>query len=365
MGSAMMDMSIDVSGLPIDTSEPVLVTGANGYVASWVVKGLLDAGVTVHAAVRKPDDAHKVGHLLKLAENAPGQLKLFAADLLSPHSYEKAMAGCTVVLHMASPFIRNVSDPMRDLVKPALEGTRNVLNSAGQHSDVRRVVLTSSVAAIYSDAVDVESRPNGIITEAQWNDTSSKTREPYSYSKTLAEREAWHIAQAQQQWRLVTINPALVIGPALNPHPSSDSFTIVKQMISGTGRFGLPKIGVSVVDVRDVARAHIAAAFLPDASGRHILASEDTDTLSLATSLRPRFGAQLPLPSRGLPKALVYAIAPLIGLDRGYVQRNVEHVLRADASKSRRDLGMTYRPAQESMEDMVQCILGGEPNSPK
>ncbi|MDN6234357.1 MAG: NAD-dependent epimerase/dehydratase family protein [Bifidobacterium crudilactis] len=358
MGSAMMDMSVDVSGLPIDTTAPVLVTGANGYVASWVVKGLLDAGVTVHAAVRNPKVEHKVGHLLRLAEGAPGELRLFAADLLKPRSYEKAMQGCAVVFHMASPFVRKVSDPMRDLVKPALEGTRNVLNSASEISEVRRVVLTSSVAAIYSDAVDVERRPGGIITESQWNDTSTTTREPYSYSKTLAEREAWHIARAQHQWRLVVVNPALVIGPALNPRPSSDSFTIVEQMIGGTGRFGLPRIGVSVVDVRDVARAHIAAAFLPDAHGRHILASEDTDTLALAKSLKPRFGNSLPLPDRAIPKALVFAAAPLIGLGRGYVRRNVGHVLRADSRKSRQELGMRYRPAQESMEDMVQSMLG-------
>jgi dihydroflavonol-4-reductase len=360
MGSAMMDMSVDASALPIDTSEPVMVTGANGYVASWVVKGLLDAGVDVHAAVRSPQDLHKVGHLLKLAEQAPGHLTLYGADLLSSHSYDAAMQGCRVVFHMASPFVRNVDDPMHDLVKPALEGTRNVLNSASEQSTVNRVVLTSSVAAIYSDGIDVEHRPDGIITEEQWNDSSSTKREPYSYSKTLAEREAWHIAKQQQRWRLVTVNPALVIGPALNPHPTSDSFAIVEQMIGGVGRFGMPKIGVSVVDVRDVARAHIAAGFLPEAHGRHILASEDTDTLTLAKSLNPRFGGRLPLPSSGLPKALVWAVAPVIGLGRDYVRRNVGHVVRADASKSRRDLGMQYRPAQESMEDMVQTMLAAK-----
>lgn len=352
-----MDTSIDVSGIPMDTSKPVLVTGANGYVASWVVKGLLDAGVSVHAAVRNPGDRNKVGHLLDIAKGAPGRLELFAADLLDPGSYAAAMEGCSIVFHMASPFVRDVSDPMRDLVEPALEGTRNVLGTVCDVPDVRRVVLTSSVAAIYGDAVDVEQRPGGIITEEQWNDTSSTDREPYSYSKTLAEREAWHMVQSQDRWKLVTINPALVIGPALNPHPTSDSFTIVRQMIGGTGRMGLPRIGVTVADVRDVAKAHIAAAYLPGASGRHIIAAEDTDTLALAQSLRPRFGSSLPLPGRSLPKALVLAVAPMIGLSRAYVRRNVGHVIRADAGKSRRELHISYRPVQESMEDMVEGLL--------
>ena len=148
---------IDLTGIPVDTTAPVLVTGATGYLGSWVVKGLVDAGATVHAAVRDPEATSKVAHLKRAAEQAPGTLKLFAADLLQPGSYDEAMAGCGVVIHTASPFVRNVDDPQRDLVDPALEGTRNVLDGIGRTPSVRRVVLTSSIAAMFGDAADIEN----------------------------------------------------------------------------------------------------------------------------------------------------------------------------------------------------------------
>lgn len=116
-----------MNDLVIDTDSPVLVTGATGYVAGWIVRDLLEAGVTVHAAVRDPHNAAKLAHLTGMAEKAPGSLKVFAADLLDEGSYEAAMAGCGIVLHTASPFTSAIKDPQKELVDPALEGTRNVL----------------------------------------------------------------------------------------------------------------------------------------------------------------------------------------------------------------------------------------------
>ena len=128
-----------------------MVTGATGYLGSWVTKGLLDAGVTVHAAVRDPPEHEQGGPPEPQAEQAPGTLRLFAGDLLQPGSYDQAMEGCTVVIHTASPFIRAVEDPQRDLVAPALQGTRNVLAGVGRTPSVTRVVLTSSIAAMYGE----------------------------------------------------------------------------------------------------------------------------------------------------------------------------------------------------------------------
>ena len=174
-----------------ETSAPVLVTGATGFVAGWLVKRLLEEGFTVHAPVRDPASQTKVGHLTALAETLPGALKLFKADLLTPGSYSEAMAGCGVVFHTASPFTSKITDPQRDLVDPALKGTQNVLTSANETASVTRVVLTSSCAAIYGDTRDVAKAPNATLTEAQWNETSSLDHQAYSYSKTVAERAAW------------------------------------------------------------------------------------------------------------------------------------------------------------------------------
>lgn len=360
-----LDSTIDLSGTPVGTASPVMVTGATGYLGSWVTKGLLDAGVTVHAAVRDPQNASKVAHLNRLAEQAPGTLHLFAGDLLRPGSYDQAMEGCSIVIHTASPFIRAVADPQRDLVAPALQGTRNVLAGVERTPSVTRAVLTSSIAAMYGDAVDIRRYPGRIVTETCWNTTSSLSHEPYPYSKTLAEKEAWRLAERQDRWSLVTINPSMILGPSLNSAPTSDSFSTIRMLIDGTTRLGAPRVGISVVDVREVAQAHIAAAFLTEAHGRYITSAEDTDVFALTSTLLPRFGGSLPLPRRAAPRPVVIALAPALGQTRTYIRRNVGHAVRVDASRSRLELGTRYRPAQASMEEMVEQMLArqGKPSS--
>ncbi len=357
--------SSSTPGFTIPTDAPVLVTGATGYVAGWIVKRLVEAGVTVHAAVRNPKDVAKLSHLTAMAQAGPGTVRFFAADLLQPGSYAKAMAGCAVVFHTASPFTTSVKDPQRELIDPALLGTRNVLDEASKTPSVQRVVLTSSCAAIYGDAADCADAPGGVLTEAVWNTTSSLAHQPYSYSKTLAEQEGWRLAKLQSQWQLVVINPSLVVGPGTNPHATSESFNIVRQLGDGTMKAGAPRAGFGVVDVRDLAQAHLAAAFLPGAEGRHIVSGHNTDLLAVGQSLLPRFGDRFPLPRRALPKWLVWLVAPMSGLTRKFVARNVNHVFRADNSKSRKALGMTYRPLQQSMEDMFGQMVDAGIVKPK
>jgi nucleoside-diphosphate-sugar epimerase len=342
-----------------DTSAPVMLTGATGFVAGWIVKGLLEAGVTVHAPVRSPHDPKKVGHLQKMADDSPGEIKFFQADLLESGSYEEAMQGCSIVFHTASPFTSNIKDPQKELVDPALLGTRNVLESANKNDTVKRVVLTSSCAAIFGDSADVAKAPGGILTEAVWNTTSSLRHVPYSYSKLVAEKEAWKIVEAQDRWDLVVINPSLVIGPGTNPNATSESFSIMKQMGDGTLKMGAPRWGLGVVDVRDLAQAQIAAAFQPDAKGRHILSGADTDILEIGACLLEKYGDKYPIPQRALPKWLLWLVGPMINknMTRKAVTLNINHPWKADNSKSIRELGVNYRPLQESAEDMFQQLI--------
>ena len=339
----------------------VLVTGATGYVAGWLVKALLDAGCTVHAAVRDPGDAAKTAPLRALAEAAPGEIRFFKADLLQDGAYDAAMAGCRVVFHTASPFAVSVRDVTRDLLDPAIKGTANVLHAADRTESVTRVVLTSSVAAVYGDNADILAAPGGRIDESMWNETSSPARNPYSYSKTMAELEAWKIARAQSRWRLVTVNPALVVGPALHGKPSSESFRIVKAMGDGSLMAGAPRWGVGAVDVRDVAAAHVAAGFSAGAHGRNIVAGHETDMFAMAQELVPKYGARYPLPRVPAPKWLLWLASPLLpGLSHETVSRNVDVPWRADRSKAMRELGLTYRPLRASMEEMfAQMIEAG------
>lgn len=346
--------------MQINTTSPVMVTGATGYVAGWIVKGLLEAGVTVHAPVRNPDATGKVQHLLDIAAASSGGIKFFKADLLIEGSYAEAMQDCSVVFHTASPFTLTVKDPKKELIDPAVKGTRNVLDQASRTESVSRVVLTSSCAAICADAIDCAAAPNGILTEKIWNTTASLEHQPYAYSKTLAEQGAWKVAEAQSQWDLVVINPSFVLGPALNAAPTSETFSIVTQLGDGTVKAGAPRVGMGMVDVRDSAQAHIAAAFVPQASGRNIISGHNGDLLELGLVLQDKYGTDYPLPKRAMPKWLIWLAGPFTGISRKFVTRNVNVEWKADNSKGRRELGVTYRPLQETMEDMfAQMIASG------
>jgi nucleoside-diphosphate-sugar epimerase len=344
----------------IDKTKPVMVSGANGYVASWVVKRLLDEGITVHAAVRNPDNKEKIAHLNEAAKNAKGKIKFFKSDLLTPGSYKEAMEECELVYHTASPFTLDIKDPQKELIEPAVNGTENVLNSANEVSTVKRVVITSSCAAIYTDAIDTVNAPGGILTEEVWNTTASIDYQPYSYSKTLAEKKAWEMAKNQSKWDLITINPPGVFGPPLNPHnTTSESINILKMLGGGEMKMGVPKIGIGIVDVRDLGEAHFRAGYTPEAQGRYLTSAHETDFLEMGTVLLPKYGANFPLPTRALPKWLLMILGPMANklFTRKFIRNNVNIPWRADNSKIKKDLGMTFRPLLETMEDSFQVLI--------
>jgi nucleoside-diphosphate-sugar epimerase len=328
-------MTIDYSAGPSDG--PVLVTGATGYVAGWVVKLLLDRGVEVHACVRDPDNAAKVMHLRKMAEGAPGKLRLFKADLLDAGSHEAAMQGCRIVMHTASPFLalNKVSDFQRDFVDPALKGTRDILETASRVRSVKRVVLTSSTVAV----VDIAATPDEVRTEASWNESATLEAQPYPYSKVLAEREAWKIANAQNSWKLVVINPAFVLGPGTTPNQTSASFDHIKALSDGTYSQGAPPVRTGCVDVRDVAEAHMRGAFIEAAEGRNIVFGEALSFSDMGRILREEFGEEgwkfPPDPPAG------QAIRPW----------------QVDNAKSKAALGMNYRPLRPAIIEMFRQMV--------
>lgn len=340
-----------------DRSKPILVTGGTGYLASWVVKLLLDDECIVRTTVRNLADKDKYAHLTHHAVRSKGSLQIFEADLLHPGSFGEAMKDCQLVIHTASPFkISGIKDGQKELVEPALEGTRNVLNTVNQTESVERVVLTSSVVAVYGDAVDLAKTKNGIFTEEHWNFSSSVNHQPYSYSKTLAEKLAWEMQGKQNRWDLLTINPGFIMGPSLSKRTDSTSIDVMMQLASGKFKTGVPSGKMGVVDVRDTARAHILAAYKSNASGRHICVSDEKDFLDFANVIRQKY-PQYPLPKSYVPKWLFGLIAPFIGFTRKYVKLNIGIDLRFDNSYIRKDLGLEFTPFEKTISDHFEQLL--------
>lgn len=335
----------------------VLVTGASGYLGSWITREFLAAGWKVIGSVRDRNSAAKVRHLQELPEGLPGELELLEADLLSPGSFDAAAEGASVVVHAASPFaVGTVEDPEGELLRPAVEGTRNVLAAASRSSTVERVVLTSSVVAVHGDAADIRNSDRGYFSEEDWNHSSSLGHQPYNFSKVEAEREAWRLSE-EAAWRLVVINPGFILGPSLSARSDGTSATLLRRLLSGEFARGVPALAFGVVDVREAARAHFEAAVRDNASGRHILVGTQASFLEMAQTVEHLYPGRHRVPQKEVPKPLLYLLAPKLDLSWKYIRRNVGIPLRYDNRKSKDALGIFYRPLEETLRDHRDQLL--------
>jgi dihydroflavonol-4-reductase len=331
----------------------VCVTGATGYVASWLVRELLERGVAVRGTVRRVAGADHLRALPGAAEH----LELVEADLMAPGAFEPAVRGCAVVFHTASPYLIQVDDPQRELVDPAVNGTLGVLRACGAAPDVARVVLTSSMAAV-TDEPD-ESR---VLTEADWNETSTLQRNPYYFSKTQAERAAWRFMQQETpRFDLVALNPFVIMGPSLSPGLNVSN-KIIADLVNGAYP-GIVSMTWGIVDVRDVAHAHVRAAEVQAAKGRYLLVQEPAVSMrTIVGWLREAgYGNGTGLPSRAMDNAIGNLLVRLnsylqpAGIG-SYLRTHIGRVPRYDAGKARTDLGITLRPTRETVLDTARDL---------
>ena len=331
----------------------VLVTGATGYIGSWVTKYLLEKNYTVRIAVRSKINTKKYQHLLDIAEKTNGNIEVFEADLLKENSYDEAARGADAIMHIASPFTLRYKDAQHDLIEPAIKGTSNVLNAATKSGTVKRIVLTSSVAAVYGDNIDMRNQGLTEFTEEHFNTTSSATHQPYSFSKVSAEKKAWEIAKKQNYWKLVVINPSFVMGPSLANTSDSESINFMKDILKGKFFFGAPDLSFGFVDVRDVAKAHLLALEKENAEGRHILSESEMNVMELSKVIGKNFKGKYRLPLMKAPKPILYLVGGLFGVTPKFVKWNVGYPLKLNSSKSRESLGLKYRNFDETVVDMV------------
>ena len=252
------------------TTETILVTGASGFIAKHIILKLLNAGYSVRGTLRTAHRGAEIiaavtPHLTNAANLA--NLTFAEADLEQDKGWAEAMAGVAAVMHTASPFPIAQPKNADDLIRPAVDGTLRVLRAA-QAAGITRVILTSSSVAIMGGAL-----PPGkaAFDEADWSDLARPGSTAYEKSKTLAERAAWDYAQANGM-ALTTINPTLVVGPPLDDHYGS-SVSLIARILRGKDP-AVPRIGLPVVDVRDVAEAHLRALQTPASIGQRIIAAE-------------------------------------------------------------------------------------------
>jgi len=334
-------------------TEQVLVTGANGHVGYTLCQHLLAAGYRVRASIRDASDTTKAAPLIQLGCEVVG------LDILDEAGFVSAMEGMSGAFHVAAVY-RNISDnPEAEIVRPAVEGARNAIVAAAR-AGVRRLVLTSSTRAVGGTAPGGPAR-----TENDWNDSATHA---YARAKTVAERDAWSLAE-QLDVDLVVVNPGMVLGPGFRRH--TESTMMFQHLIDE--RFPMaPKWLMSTVDVRDVATAHRLAFETKSARGRHLVINEHATTFDMcgmARQIDPSLKAVKPLPK------MMEGLLPLFdwldctihrrprALTLEFINEFRHHDERYDNAKARTELG--WKPAfdlRTSITDTLAWICTHQPD---
>jgi dihydroflavonol-4-reductase len=325
--------------------ETVLVTGGSGFVAGWCIERLLKAGYAVNTTVRSLNKEARVRETLSAyAPDAadPARLRFFAADLMADAGWVEAVDGCRYVLHVASPLSGDDGiDDEATYIRPARDGALRVLTAAVA-AGVERVVLTSSMGAVAYGHPKSRYTSGKPFDEQDWSDPTKKDASAYVRSKIIAERAAWDFMKTDGgKTQLTVINPAGIFGPAMSKD-FSGSLNLIVGMLRGA-MAGLPPIGFSVVDVRDLADLHLLAMTKPEAAGRRFPAGgEFLWFADVADILRKELPAEMTrkIPTRQAPAWLLR----IMGLWNPQV-RALNHMLNRSREMSQdAALGLGWKP---------------------
>lgn len=348
-----MSTEASARGKAVAHSETVLVTGGSGFVGVHCILALVRAGYRVRTTVRSLDREPGVRDMLARGGAEPGEaLEFQAADLMSDAGWADAAAGCTYVLHVASPFPGTQPKDENDLIRPAREGALRVLKAA-RDAGVKRVVLTSSFAAIGYGRKQL-TRP---YTEEDWTDPAGPVS-AYVKSKTLAERAAWEFIEREGgDMELAVVNPVAVLGPVLG-NDLSTSVELVRRLLTGATP-GLPKVTFGFVDVRDVADLHVRAMTSPDATGQRFLAVSDAvlTVPEMAAILRERLGeAARKIPRMILPNWMVRAAA-IFDPSLREISTRLNNHREVSNAKAKKVLGWTSHSNADLLEATARSLI--------
>ncbi|WP_405866320.1 NAD-dependent epimerase/dehydratase family protein [Streptomyces sp. NBC_00005] len=333
--------------------ELVLVTGGSGYIAGWCIAELLRRGYDVRTTVRSAGREQSVTDAVSSVVDPAGRLGFAVADLTADEGWDEALKGVDHVLHVASPLGGAASDDPDALIAPARDGALRVLRAATA-AGVRRVVMTSAANAASPSSYATE----GVTDETLWTDPEDPTLIPYRRSKTLAERAAWDFMEAYDgPTELATVLPGAVFGPILTTD-NIGSVGIVGRMVAGEMR-GIPRIGLEVVDVRDLVDVHIRAMTSPAAAGQRFLATGEFMWMAdMARILRDGLGEHgRRVSTRQVPDLLVRLVARF----RDPYLREITPALgrrnRHSTEKARSVLGWRPRPARQTVLDCAESLV--------
>lgn len=326
----------------------VILTGISGFIAKHAALKLLAAGHNVSGSLRNLARADEVRASLAphLDAAALSRISFVQLDLNSDTGWSAAMKGATALMHTASPF--PIAQPKNedDLIRPAVDGTRRAM-AAAKAAGIDRVILTSSVAAI------IDTFKHEMMDETDWCNVDAADTSTYSKSKTIAERAAWEFANAQGM-ALTTINPGLVLGPPLDKHYGS-SISIVARLLRGKDPM-LPMISFNLVDVRDVAEAHLRALETPATAGRRIPCTAGIMTMpEMARVLK------LAYPSRKIPQRVApMFMLRLLGMFDAQIRAilpSVGQSYQVSNARARKDLDMRFISPEGSLRASAEWLI--------
>lgn len=334
-------------------SGTVLVTGASGYIGSHVVANLLSKGMKVRATVRDSSDPERVGHLESLPVSDGGGLEIVEMDLLDSESVQRAVSDCQSVIHTAAVVVLKSKRAQEEIVDPSVVGTRNILDAIDASSTVRSLIHTSSTAAIRPSSWE----DGQTLTTDTWADDATIEENPYGLAKYSAEKlvRDWH-SSTESPVRMVTINPCVVLGPPLSKRHLRGSPSFLMMLLRREIPFVIP-MHISIVDVRDVAEAHVRALTMGEDAGRYLVVSGQMWWKEIARAIKAE-NPTLRVPTRQIPYSLSLIVSmfhPRVSLS--WARMHLGKRLFWDSSPAQRDLGMSWREPRDSVLDTIPPIL--------